>query len=341
MRVGFNPNKDRNLVKSKYFHKIVIPVYIPNFNGYFKDSFQIFKICLNSLYKTIHQQTYIAIATNGCCDEVIEFVNNEYNSGRVNEVVHHKENIGKINSILKSLSGTNETLVTITDADVLFCNGWQEATYEIFSVFPKAGVVSTTPGSKSYGKYDAIFYWDYFFSKKLRFTDVKEPEALISFARSIGNDTMYNKVHLSKYLTLTKNDSVAVAGAAHFVATYKGEVFNHFKNKFSNYSLGGSSESLFLDTPALKKGYYRFSTTSNFSYHMGNVFENWMEEKLFQLENAKSGPIEPPNYLRIKVNCLKLFFVNKIYGKILFKRRILFYILRWKGLTKQEAKEYL
>ena len=47
MRVGFNPNKDKNLVRSDYYHKIIIPVYIPNFEGYFKDSFRIFKICLN------------------------------------------------------------------------------------------------------------------------------------------------------------------------------------------------------------------------------------------------------------------------------------------------------
>ena len=51
MRVGFNPNKDKNLVRSDYYHKIIIPVYIPNFEGYFKDSFRIFKICLESLYK--------------------------------------------------------------------------------------------------------------------------------------------------------------------------------------------------------------------------------------------------------------------------------------------------
>ena len=341
MRVGFNPNKDKNLVRSDYYHKIIIPVYIPNFEGYFKDSFRIFKICLESLYKTIHQHTYISIATNGCCDEVIEFVNYEYNSGRIHEVVHNKENIGKINSVLKSLSGTNETLITITDADVLFCQGWQEGTYEVFSVFSKAGVVSTSPGSKSYGKYDAIFYWDYFFSKRLRFTNVKDPEALISFARSIGNEAMYNQVHLSKYLTLTNKGIVAVAGAAHFVATYKGEIFNHFKNKFSEYSLGGNSESLFLDTPALKQGFYRLSTSSNFTYHMGNVYENWMQEKLNQLENRKCSLVEQKKYLKIRGNSFKFFFVNKVYSKILLKRKVLLYVLIWKGLTRKEAKEYL
>lgn len=47
MRVGFNPNKDKKVPESSYFHQVVIPVYIPNLDGYFKDSLSILKYCLN------------------------------------------------------------------------------------------------------------------------------------------------------------------------------------------------------------------------------------------------------------------------------------------------------
>ena len=43
MRIGFNPNKDKKLIKSDDFHQVIIPVYIPNNKGYFKDSFIILK----------------------------------------------------------------------------------------------------------------------------------------------------------------------------------------------------------------------------------------------------------------------------------------------------------
>ena len=39
MRVGFNPNKDKVLSKSDYNHQVIVPVYIPHQNDYFKDSF--------------------------------------------------------------------------------------------------------------------------------------------------------------------------------------------------------------------------------------------------------------------------------------------------------------
>jgi hypothetical protein len=55
MRVGFNPIRTKLKLSFDYFHQIIIPVYIPNQEGYFKDGFTILKLCLNSLFKTIHK----------------------------------------------------------------------------------------------------------------------------------------------------------------------------------------------------------------------------------------------------------------------------------------------
>jgi len=38
MRIGFNPHKDKIQEVSEYVHQVIIPVYIPNQEGYFKDS---------------------------------------------------------------------------------------------------------------------------------------------------------------------------------------------------------------------------------------------------------------------------------------------------------------
>ena len=50
MRVGLNPNRDKLLPISDYLHQIIIPVYIPNQEDYFKDSLKILKLCLASLF---------------------------------------------------------------------------------------------------------------------------------------------------------------------------------------------------------------------------------------------------------------------------------------------------
>ncbi|MDD3005817.1 glycosyltransferase, partial [Flavobacterium sp.] len=121
MRVGFNPNKDKVLPKSDYTHQVIVPVYIPHQNDYFKDSFQILQLCLESLFKTCHGKTYITIVNNGSCIEVVNYLNQLQQETKVQEVIHTTA-IGKLNAILKGLSGHQFPLITITDADVLFLN---------------------------------------------------------------------------------------------------------------------------------------------------------------------------------------------------------------------------
>ena len=147
MRLGFNPHKDKKQIKSDYFHQVVIPVYIPNEEGYFKDSFVILQYCLQSLFKTSHQKTYFTIVNNGSCDEVVDYLNSLYHKKKIQELIH-STNIGKLNAILKGLTGNQFTLITIADADVLFVNNWQEETYAVFEAFPKTGSVSPCPNSK-------------------------------------------------------------------------------------------------------------------------------------------------------------------------------------------------
>mgnify|MGYP006210777449 CR=1 FL=1 len=120
-----------------------------NEEGYFKDGLQILKLCLDSLIITSHDKTFITVVCNDCSLQVMDYISLLYIQNKIHEVIF-TNGIGKINAILKGLAGQNCPIVTISDADVLFLNGWQKATYEVFEAFPKAGVVCTTPSSKSF-----------------------------------------------------------------------------------------------------------------------------------------------------------------------------------------------
>ena len=164
MRVGFNPNKDKVLPKSEFTHQVIVPVYIPHQKDYFKDSFQILQFCLESLITTSHSKTYITVVNNGSCEEVIVYLNQLHQEGKIQEVIHTTA-IGKLNAILKGLTGHQFPLITITDADVMFLNDWQKATYEVFEAFPRAGVVSPVPNPKNLRYYTANIIGETFFSK--------------------------------------------------------------------------------------------------------------------------------------------------------------------------------
>lgn len=337
MRIGFNPNKDKVLPKSDYIHQVIVPVYIPHQNDYFKDSFQILQLCLESLFKTCHNKTYITIVNNGSCIEVVNYLNKLQQEGKLQEVIHTTA-IGKLNAILKGLSGHQFPFITITDADVLFLNQWQKATHEVFEAFPKTGVVSTTPSSKVLKQYTSNVLVSNLLSKNLKFTNVVNTHAMIMFAESIGNKDFYNAIHLKKYLTITNKNVSAVIGAGHFVATYRGSVFDKLKDRYSSFALGGTSEALFLDKPVNDLGYWRLSTNDNYTYHMGNVKENWMQT-IFESINDNNTFEKTKFSSDLKPSYVGVYFKNILFKFLLFKPFWKLF-LQYKGLTNEESKMY-
>lgn len=338
MRVGFNPNKDKELLQSDFFHQIIIPVYIPHLEEYFKDSFNVLKLCLESLFKTTHDKTYFTIVNNGSCKEVVDYLNVLHQQEKLHEIIHTTA-IGKLNAILKGVTGHSFSLVTITDADVLFLNHWQRASYDVFEAFPKAGAVSPVPNSKMLRYYTSNLIWDTLFSKKVKFTSVLDKNSMLSFAKSVNNTSMFKEVHLSKNLTITNNSVSALIGAGHFVVTYNAKSFDKLNKRYSKYSLGGDSEQEFLDKPLTKLGMYRLSTENNFAFHMGNNVEPWMESKLAEI-TVEKNKISPIEIHFNKSSKLSAWFKIDFFSRIIFKKPIWNLYTRYRGLTKEEANKY-
>ncbi|MDP2060794.1 MAG: glycosyltransferase family 2 protein, partial [Flavobacteriaceae bacterium] len=225
-------------------------------------------------------------------------------------------------------------------ADVLFLSHWQRAAYNIFETFPKAGVVCPTPSSRSLRTFTANIYWDLFFSKKLKFSKVKNPDALKAFAHSVGDENFYNEAQLQTYFTISDKMVEAVIGAGHFAATYRREVFQSLDKLQSSYALGGDSESQLLDIPVVKCGYWRLSTADNFAFHMGNIKEAWMEKEMRKLEPSTISDT-PILFPYSSQSIFRYWIVNKLFAKLILKKNIFKHFLIWKGLDKAHKESYL
>lgn len=337
MRIGSNPNKDKELQKSEFIHQVIVPVHIPHQDDYFKDSFKILKLCLESLFITSHAKTYFTIINNGSCQEIVSYLNQLHNENKIHEVIHTTA-IGKINAILKGLTGHQFELVTISDADVLFLDKWQKATYEVLVAFPKAGAIGTTPSSKVLKQFTSNVIVSNMFSTNLKFTEVLDKKALIMFSESIGNVGFYKEIHLNKQLTITNNDVLAVVGAGHYVATYRRSIYDRPKANFSKFKMGKALKD-FFDEPVEKKGFWRLSTSKNYTYHMGNVKEKWMDDEMQRLSKLNCE-LNPLPFLVIDSKRLNFYNLNIFLFKFLSYGPIWKLFLLYKGLTKVEAEKY-
>ena len=338
MRQGHNPHKDLTIEEAFYNHQVVLPVYIPNQEGYFKDSFRILQLCVESIFKTVHLKTFITIVNNGSCSEVRDYLDELFANKKIHEVIH-TDNIGKLNAILKGLSGNNIELVTIADSDVMFLENWQKETVTVFNNFPKAGVVGVVPQYRNFGHFCGNLLVENFFSKKLTFSPVKNLTALKKFYISIGWGEYVENECLDVTLTLENNSQKAVVGSGHFVATYKKEIFKEIVT-YIGYKLGGDSET-YLDEIILKFGLWRLTTYDNYAYHMGNVHEKWMDETLHSFEKQDMTITSLTNKRNIKRESKIGFFIkNVLFIKFFNKRKYRRLFYKYKGMPKQMIKKY-
>jgi hypothetical protein len=339
MRIGNNPSNEIIIDQDVAFHRVIMPVHIPYEEDYYKDVFQIFKYCLFSLKKTSSTALKISVISNGSCDSVNQKLNELFIAKQFDELIIEREGIGKINSVLKALRTADERLITITDADVLFDNGWEAAVINVFEAFPQAGSVCPTPVFRKHFNLTSNIWFSYLFSSKLKFLPVKNPEAMTKFAHSIGWPWLDEKY---KDVTATLNSNggtKALVGCSHFVATYKREVFSELPKGNSKYKIRGDSELLYTDLPVLKGGGYRLSTYDNYAFHMGNILEDWMAEKFGQLLNINKSNEKPT------IKILERPLLNPILLEKLFKFLLTFKfmkkgLLKMKGLTAEQIENF-
>jgi hypothetical protein len=343
MRIGNNPEKINNTLNYSAYHRVVVPVYIPNFEGYFKDAFDIFKLNIESLLLTIHDKTRISIYNNNSAKEVKIYIDELYaNNKLIDQVFHSKENLGKINAILACVKGNLEPLITISDSDVLFKHDWQSGVEEVFLNFPNAGMVSPVPSSTAIKNFTANnWYLGLFGNVTLRFEEVLDPIAMKKFDESLGNGVpLYSAAHLEKYLVLNSKGKKAVMGCGHFVATLRREVFDKGSNSPAFIKITGGVEGKYIDQPNEDLGFLRLATLKNYAFHLGNVKENWMLEEFNNLKKRQSNSYtENVNLFETKPLIKARTVLGKLVKKIILSNLINEKYFNRIGLV--DAKNYL
>lgn len=325
MRIGFNPQKNEQKIKMTTHHRIVIVVYIPNEDGFYKNLFEVFKLCLESLVTTINSKAVITIVNNGSNIKVTEFLNLYLKEKKIDTLISHNSNIGKIDALIGAARGAREPYITLSDSDILFVKGWQEKVEEVFLKFPDVGSVSPIPVRGLYSGTSSVLRKILF--KKIKFNFIPIPENFINYNKylesinwDLGKDMYEN------WPVIEKNGIKALIGSGHQVITVDRDIL--FKTTPSNPSLtlvGNLSEHNYVDIPIDKAGKMRLSTYNNYAFHMGNKLESWMIDT--QVDNAKFSDVKnsykrivspSPDLFNLKINdkwyVLKKMIIKKTFS---------------------------
>jgi len=321
LRNGVNPEKLKSELLPVFLHRVIVPVYIPNLKEeYYRNHLEVFEKFLDQLIKTINPQTTaITLINNNSCAAIIGVI--EKYRTTIDKLVWYAENKGKVFPVLQEARSAAEPFITITDADVFFYKGWEQAVFEVFDSCPKAGVVAPLPSPALAFYENTAVFTDNFLLGGITYQEAMSDEDGDLYLAGMGNDSLLNRENRQyswKERQYVLKGTNVIIGCGHFVATYRSELFKgkieQPKIKFKN-----GLEREFLDSLSDEKGYYRLSTLQTYAYHMANNLdehaksvkekgENQVSEDLIRkAQNSKKSPF--PFFLRKLVfRILKRFF---------------------------------
>ncbi|MRX67896.1 Glycosyl transferase family 2 [Flavobacterium resistens] len=319
MRIGWNPQKSEKKILLNTHHRIIVVVYIPSEEGFYENSFEVFKTCLNSLISTINSDAAITVVNNGSYQKVSDYLNLYLKEKKIDTLISHNQNIGKIDALIGAARGAREKYLTLTDSDILFTTGWQEKTKEIFANFPNVGAVSPIPVRKGlyFGTSSVL---KQILLRRIKFKRIAIPENFDAYNKYLSsinwdledrNDNKWNVVE--------SNNCKANIGSGHQVLTIDRDIL--FKTVPTNPSLtlvGGSSENDYVDFPIDKAKKLRLSTYNNHAFHMGNKLETWMID--LQNENKRISANTKNHENTQSINLLNNWWYNKYFG---FRKKII------------------
>jgi hypothetical protein len=326
MRLGMNPQKQEKKLTLATNHRIVVVVYIPNEEGFYKDSYNVFKTCIDSLVTTTSSSSLITVVNNGSFAQIGNLLNEYLEQGKIDTLISHKTNIGKIDALIGAARGAREKLITLTDSDILFVKGWQHKTIEIFNAFPNVGSVSPIPVRYGY-HYGTSSVLKDILLKKLKLTLSPIPENFTAYNRYLESiNWPVDKNENTEWAVVTHKNIKAILGSGHQVLTIDRDVL--FKTVPTNPSLtlvGGKSEYQYVDEPIDKAGKLRLATYNNFAFHMGNKLEDWMAAVQKENEEAPDDAIQNMTFGQASADLFHSDFKDRKYT---FRKKLLKKIIK-------------
>lgn len=270
MRVGQNPAKSIENVHKPQKITVATVTYIPYLKGYYAESLDVLKICLDSIWKHTNLNYDLMVFDNHSCPEVQEYLTEAKEGGQIQFLLLSDKNIGKGGAWNFIFQGAPGEIIAYSDSDVYFYPGWLESSLAIMETYPNLGMLTSRPLRTPEEYYSSTLQWAQ-----------NQPDVQLEQGRFIPWD-IYREHLLSlgiseeqalewfeskNELRLTFKGVSAFISAAHFqFLTYK-SVINQFLPLEMDRPMGQVRS---LDQLVNQAGYLRLTTCEPYVKHLGN-----------------------------------------------------------------------
>lgn len=344
MRVGKNPFKGEAGSDKAYRPRrvtVCLLVYIPNFEGYYRQRFDILKISIASLVNNTEGEFDLLVFDNGSCGQVIEYLRELQEKEIVNYLLLSKWNLGYNGALNFIFSSAPGDIIAYADDDVFYHPGWLKSCVAVLETFPNVGYVTGCPVKNNLGQYDSVTQA---FAKS-RMANIRESSWDTDWdeihCNSLGSDINDWK---SKYgdfqIPVLEYQGVeALPVSTHFQYVFKKEISQTFLPFQYGHLMSSEPKDpqfnmlMQLDKRLNDSGLLKLATNGLFTEHLGNVISSRCR-KLIELYGLD---VELPanqnhNWItRTIYGTLSLPFIKKIFYLLY---RFSFKVVHWKLIRK-------
>ncbi len=217
MRKGQNPAKFVKQVARPQRITAAVITYIPFLSGFYAESLEVLKVCLNSLREGADLPFDLLVFDNASCAEVRQYLLQEHAEGRIQFLILSEKNLGKGGAWNVIFGGAPGEIIAYADSDILFYPGWLSRSVELLETFPNVGMVTSRPFRTSPELYTATIEW------ARQHAQLEEAhfipwETFLEFNLSLGQTEEENRKLYAETRDwrITYNGRQALAGASHW-----------------------------------------------------------------------------------------------------------------------------
>jgi hypothetical protein len=328
MRQGQNPAKMGLPAYQPKRLGILLLVYIPNQDGFFAESLEIFRYQVASLHRNTPVEFNLFVFDNGSCAEVQEAMRAMQSEGLIDWLTLSSHNMGKAGALNWAIKAMPNELICYSDGDVYFRSGWFEKSLGILEAFPKVGMVTSQPCffDSLDGKGQAHLALSE--SAIFELSDcLSNPDAAEEYVRSIGDKLELHTRYSQHHWQVAKNKDVgvdAIVGASPFQFIGYKAMLEQI-TPLSNATAMKGDRQIFIRMEQL--GFLQLSTREAFVYHMGNKLD---ETAVREIQRDRLGeilakPVPELNPSQNQASSSKRFALRMLhrFGQISFFKRMI------------------
>jgi hypothetical protein len=273
MRKGQNPAKFVDTVARPERITVAVLSYIPFLSGYYAETLDVLKVCLESIWENTDQPYDLLVFDNGSCQEAVDYLQGAHQEGRIQYLILSDKNLGKggaWNLIFEAAPGE---ILAYSDSDALFYPGWLTRSLEILEVYPNVGMVTSRPFRTSPEFYSRTVQWaEATPGVTLERGQFTSWEVFLEFDRSLGQPEEQIRSHYesSEDIRLIYQGVRAHAGASHWQFVARKSVLQQFVPFTMDRPMGQVRQ---LDQRLNEAGLLRLMTSDPLVMNMSNSLD--------------------------------------------------------------------